>query len=93
LLQASSDIAAGVQNIVSIPEEDSAGKEAVITAVVANVLQQMDADRKTTSLKQLQGHMWRAAYENREIHGQYETAYSIILCFLCFLKVSINYVN
>jgi methionine salvage enolase-phosphatase E1 len=71
MLQASSDIAAGVKDITVIPEEDAAGKEAVMAAVVDNVIQQMDVDRKTTSLKQLQGHMWRAAYQNGEIHGQY----------------------
>jgi len=46
-------------------------KEVVIAAVADNVTQQMDADRKTTSLKQLQGHMWCSAYKDGKIRGQY----------------------
>ncbi|XP_053450042.1 enolase-phosphatase E1 isoform X2 [Nycticebus coucang] len=34
----------------------------MIQAVVDNVCWQMSLDRKTTALKQLQGHMWRAAF-------------------------------
>uniref|UniRef100_A0ABI7Z0G1 Enolase-phosphatase E1 n=1 Tax=Felis catus TaxID=9685 RepID=A0ABI7Z0G1_FELCA len=34
----------------------------MIQAVVDNVRWQMSLDRKTTALKQLQGHMWRAAF-------------------------------
>ncbi|TSS11533.1 Enolase-phosphatase E1 [Bagarius yarrelli] len=37
-------------------------EEKAIREVVDGVLWQMAADRKTTALKQLQGHMWRAAY-------------------------------
>ena len=35
----------------------------MIQAVVDNVYWQMSLDRKTTALKQLQGHMWRAAFK------------------------------
>uniref|UniRef100_A0A8D2JPZ3 Uncharacterized protein n=1 Tax=Sciurus vulgaris TaxID=55149 RepID=A0A8D2JPZ3_SCIVU len=34
----------------------------IIQAVIDNVCWQMSLDRKTTALKQLQGHMWRAAF-------------------------------
>ena len=30
----------------------------------------MSKDRKTTALKQLQGHMWLDAYKNKEVKGQ-----------------------
>ncbi|KAM9455411.1 enolase-phosphatase E1 [Clarias gariepinus] len=45
-------------------------EEKAIREVVDSVLWQMDADRKTTALKQLQGHMWRAAYVSGRIKGE-----------------------
>ena len=45
-------------------------KEKVISTTVANVNWQMSSDRKTTALKQLQGHMWKSAYETGEVKGQ-----------------------
>ncbi|KAF7701353.1 enolase-phosphatase E1 [Silurus meridionalis] len=45
-------------------------EEKAIREVVDSVLWQMDADRKTTALKQLQGHMWRAAYVSGKIKGE-----------------------
>uniref|UniRef100_A0A8C2TEC6 Enolase-phosphatase 1 n=1 Tax=Coturnix japonica TaxID=93934 RepID=A0A8C2TEC6_COTJA len=42
----------------------------VIRAVVDNVHWQMALDRKTTALKQLQGHMWRAAYATGLVKGE-----------------------
>ncbi|XP_051971584.1 enolase-phosphatase E1-like isoform X1 [Xyrauchen texanus] len=44
-------------------------EEKAIREVVENVLWQMAADRKTTTLKQLQGHMRRAAYLTGRIKG------------------------
>jgi len=54
-----------------IPEEDgtAGGREGVVEAVVRNVEWQMGRDRKTTALKQLQGHIWRAGYEKGEIRS------------------------
>ncbi|KAL7982141.1 hypothetical protein Chor_001198 [Crotalus horridus] len=60
------------QGVVPIPLETRDGEEEVervIQAVIDNVLWQMSLDRKTTALKQLQGHMWRAAYENGCLKG------------------------
>lgn len=54
---------------VEIPDAD-AGKEAVIKAAVANVRWQMDKDCKSTELKQLQGHIWRQAYESGDVRGE-----------------------
>ncbi|CAM4730772.1 hypothetical protein PO909_022186 [Leuciscus waleckii] len=45
-------------------------EEKAICEVVETVLWQMDADRKSTALKQLQGHMWRAAYMTGKIKGE-----------------------
>uniref|UniRef100_A0ACB8E8R8 Enolase-phosphatase E1 n=2 Tax=Sphaerodactylus townsendi TaxID=933632 RepID=A0ACB8E8R8_9SAUR len=45
--------------------------ERVIQAVVDNVHWQMSSDRKTMALKQLQGHMWRAAYEKGCVKGEF----------------------
>lgn len=45
-------------------------EEKAIKEVVDNVLWQMAADRKSTALKQLQGHMWRSAYASGTIKGE-----------------------
>lgn len=45
-------------------------EEKAIREVVDDVLWQMAADRKSTALKQLQGHMWRAAYTSGRIKGE-----------------------
>lgn len=39
-------------------------------SLLKNVLWQMDNDRKTGALKQLQGHMWREAYKTGAIKAQ-----------------------
>ena len=39
-------------------------------AVVANVIWQMNSDRKTTALKQFQGHIWRKAFNDGFIKGE-----------------------
>ncbi|KAL0123751.1 hypothetical protein PUN28_005923 [Cardiocondyla obscurior] len=44
------------------PEEEK-------NALLKNVLWQMDNDRKTGALKQLQGHMWREAYKAGTVKG------------------------
>ncbi|CAG05284.1 unnamed protein product, partial [Tetraodon nigroviridis] len=45
-------------------------EEKAIKEIVDNVLWQMAADRKSTALKQLQGHMWRSAYASGTIKGE-----------------------
>ncbi|XP_003965447.2 enolase-phosphatase E1 [Takifugu rubripes] len=45
-------------------------EEKAIREIVDNVLWQMAADRKSTALKQLQGHMWRSAYASGTIKGE-----------------------
>ncbi|KAL0270198.1 UNVERIFIED_CONTAM: hypothetical protein PYX00_007681 [Menopon gallinae] len=46
-------------------EEGEKEKESLIK----NVLWQMSLDRKTTALKQLQGHIWREGYKNGKLKG------------------------
>ena len=45
-------------------------KETIMDAVVANVIWQMNSDRKTTALKQLQGHIWRKAFNDGVVKGE-----------------------
>lgn len=65
---AEEDAQAG-REVPQIPPE-TAPKEEIISAVVANVFKQMDEDRKTTALKQLQGHIWDAGYASGELKGE-----------------------
>lgn len=61
----------GVENVVLIPDcESDTTKEDVIKAVCENVNSQMDADRKTTELKTLQGLIWKDAYESKAVKGE-----------------------
>ncbi|GJR01217.1 probable bifunctional methylthioribulose-1-phosphate dehydratase/enolase-phosphatase E1 [Tanacetum coccineum] len=46
-----------------------ARKDEVINALVTNVEAMIKADKKITSLKQLQGHIWRTGFEKNEIKG------------------------
>ncbi|KAB0405556.1 hypothetical protein E2I00_003257 [Balaenoptera physalus] len=43
----------------------------MIQAVVDNVCWQMSLDRKTTALKQLHGHMWRAAFKAGSMKAEF----------------------
>ncbi|TVT98183.1 hypothetical protein EJB05_56563, partial [Eragrostis curvula] len=66
--QVEQDLAEAVAGAVPVPP-DEAGKDKVIDALVANVQAMIKADRKITSLKQLQGHVWRTGFEGQEIKG------------------------
>lgn len=59
--QARQDIADGMEGAVPIPKGQGAG---VRVTVLASVRWLMDNDRKVTGLKALQGHIWRAGYED-----------------------------
>lgn len=52
-----------------IPKNETEVQQ-IIQGVVDNVHWQMSLDRKTTALKQLQGHMWRAAYASGQVKGE-----------------------
>ncbi|XP_044464870.1 probable bifunctional methylthioribulose-1-phosphate dehydratase/enolase-phosphatase E1 isoform X2 [Mangifera indica] len=66
--QIEDDLKQGIAGAVPVPPDD-AGKEQVIAALVANVEAMIQADRKITALKQLQGHIWQTGYENHELKG------------------------
>ncbi|KAF2073260.1 hypothetical protein CYY_005422 [Polysphondylium violaceum] len=51
------------------PEDSSNTKQDVIKSVAANILYQMDRDRKSTALKQFQGHMWKVGYDSTILKG------------------------
>ncbi|OBS79073.1 hypothetical protein A6R68_18532 [Neotoma lepida] len=59
------------------------GLQQMIQAVVDNVYWQMSHDRKTTALKQLQGHMWKAAFTA----GRMKAEYVLRRCGPCSQKV------
>ncbi len=50
--------------------DNSENKQELIASLIRNVIWQMDLDRKTKGLKQLQGHIWSFAYKNRLVTGQ-----------------------
>ncbi|XP_029455909.1 enolase-phosphatase E1 isoform X3 [Rhinatrema bivittatum] len=62
-----------LDGFVPIPLDSGKGADDVahaIQAVVNNVQWQMSQDRKTTALKQLQGHMWREAFSAGHVKGE-----------------------
>ena len=66
-MQSKQDETDKVDGAVLIPEDNGDG---TLEAVVKNVLWQMDLDRKTKALKQLQGHIMREGYKNGKLKGQ-----------------------
>ncbi|CAD6231672.1 GSCOCG00001527001-RA-CDS [Cotesia congregata] len=64
--QAEKDAADKVEGLVSITGETP---EETKESLMKNVLWQMDSDRKSGALKQLQGHMWRDAYKSGAVKG------------------------
>ncbi|KAG6399947.1 hypothetical protein SASPL_141433 [Salvia splendens] len=59
-----------VKNVVgAVPIPTHGDREEVIASVVANVQAMIKADRKITSLKQLQGHIWRTGFWSNEIEA------------------------
>ena len=64
---AAGDMVAGT--VIAIPEAE-AGREAVVSAAVANCEAQMARDRKTTALKSLQGHIWAGGFRRGELRGE-----------------------
>lgn len=53
-----------------LPDASSASKEEIITAAVASCEAQMAADRKTTALKSLQGHIWRHGFASGQLRAE-----------------------
>lgn len=65
---AQEDLAAGQTETVQIPAAGSPKAE-VVEAAIKNVFAQMDKDRKSTALKQLQGHIWHHGFVSGEMQG------------------------
>lgn len=61
----------GAVPIPAASENGADDLQHTIQAVVDNVCWQMSLDRKTTALKQLQGHMWRAAFAAGRVKAEY----------------------
>ncbi|XP_047335235.1 probable bifunctional methylthioribulose-1-phosphate dehydratase/enolase-phosphatase E1 1 [Impatiens glandulifera] len=66
--QVENDLKQNIPGAVAIPSDDSV-KEEVIAAVVANVEAMIKSDRKITALKELQGHIWKTGFQNKELEG------------------------
>ncbi|KAK6182527.1 hypothetical protein SNE40_010190 [Patella caerulea] len=66
---AQKDKEASTEGVVEIPAADSS-KDDVIKALVENIKWQMSQDRKSTELKQLQGHMLQEAYKSGGVKGE-----------------------
>lgn len=64
--QAKKDETDKVEGVIVINSESPEQEKETL---VKNVLWQMDNDRKTTALKQFQGHMWREAYKSGDVKG------------------------
>lgn len=60
----------GNLEIPLIPSLDGTNDEEVKQAIIRNVEYQMSIDRKSTSLKTLQGHIWCEGYEKKQLIGQ-----------------------
>ena len=60
----------GVPNVPRVLIDPQDPPKAAVESVVANVLWQMDQDRKTTGLKALQGKIWKFGYHARLLCSQ-----------------------
>ena len=63
-------MASDTEGAVIIPSSGESKDQEIKAAVVDSVTWLMDADRKVTSLKQLQGHMWKDGYIEGALMGE-----------------------
>lgn len=68
--QALEDGKAGLPGVVPIPSGPDVEPSQLRTAVVNNVLWQIQNNRKTKALKQLQGHIWKLGYDSGDLKAQ-----------------------
>ncbi len=68
-VQATKDKDESASGVVEIPDGEAC-KEDITKAVADNVRWQMSSDRKSTELKQFQGHMWQEGYQLGELKGE-----------------------
>uniref|UniRef100_A0A8C9QVD2 Enolase-phosphatase E1 n=1 Tax=Spermophilus dauricus TaxID=99837 RepID=A0A8C9QVD2_SPEDA len=74
LLRKQAEEDAHLDGAIPIPAASGNGADElqqIIQAVVDNVCWQMSLDRKTTALKLLQGHMWRAAFTDGHMKAEF----------------------
>ncbi|KAL5009170.1 hypothetical protein ScPMuIL_014751 [Solemya velum] len=64
------DKEAKTEGVVEIPDTTDSNKADVIKALVKNISWQMGQDRKSTELKQFQGHIWREAYKRGKVQAE-----------------------
>lgn len=57
-------------NLPLIPDSKDANDDEIKKAIISNIRYQMSIDRKSTSLKSIQGHIWYFGYENGDLIGQ-----------------------
>ncbi|XP_019849839.1 PREDICTED: enolase-phosphatase E1-like isoform X2 [Amphimedon queenslandica] len=67
--RAAIDVANNVNGVSKIPSTDNEDCKSMRESVVQYVKLLVSEDRKVTALKELQGHMWRHAYEAGRIKG------------------------
>jgi enolase-phosphatase E1 len=70
LRKLSEELAGDVVKAIPVLSENDENKNDLIKSVVVFVNQLMDEDRKVGPLKQLQGHIWLAAYQQGTIKGE-----------------------
>lgn len=56
--------------LIPAKSNDKSNDEAIKDAIIKNVRYQMSIDRKSNSLKTLQGHIWSRGYEDGQLIGQ-----------------------
>ncbi|BBN17011.1 methylthioribulose-1-phosphate dehydratase [Marchantia polymorpha subsp. ruderalis] len=66
--QIQDDLDQGLPSAKPVPPV-GAPKEDIVSALEANILAMIEADRKVTALKQLQGHIWRSGYSKGDLQG------------------------
>ena len=69
MLQSKKDKQANTEGVVEIPNGDGS-KDEIVKGVCENVKWQMKQDRKSTELKQLQGHIFKEAYKNGGVSAE-----------------------
>lgn len=87
--QSDADKAQGVDNIklITLPI-DTPDVDALRAELVANVLSQMDIDRKIGALKTLQGHIWKKGFQSGELVGElYDDVYAALNAWVAAGKV------
>jgi enolase-phosphatase E1 len=55
---------------VPVIDVDHVDKDKFVSSILKNIFWQMDLDKKSKALKQIQGHIWKNAYECGQIKGQ-----------------------